>query len=166
MKVPFALSVVSLFWWLFASTNVAAQQVFKCTNAAGKIEFSDAPCHGSRTVEKVRAQANTLDLSGSRELQLRKDIEQLREQLKDQQQKAIPTGALAPQRMQPDLQAERIDTLACERARRDYEVTASSTSNSQTIVEAKRSIMYGTCGMREPNKNSITIENRINTTIR
>ncbi len=73
---------------------------------------------------------------------------------------------MAPQRTQPDLQSQRIDGIACEKAKRDYEVTASSTANSRAIVRSKRSMMYGTCGMKEPDENTVNIDTRVNTFIR
>lgn len=166
MKAVFVVNAACLLLTLFSLANAAAQHVYKCKNVTGKIEFSDGPCQADRIGEKVPLRENSLDSSGSREYMLRKENEQLKEQLKNQQQAAPPYTGVAPQRTQPDLQAERIDTLACERAKRDYEVTASSTANSRAIVEAKRSAMYGVCGMREPDRNTITIENRINNTIR
>lgn len=149
-----------------AGEHVNAQQrVYKCQSQAGKFEFSDAPCVGAGTSEKVQAQGNSLDFSSIRELQLRRENERLKEQLRDQQKGADASG-LAPQRTQPDLQAERVDTVACERAKRDYEVTANSNFNSSRIVEAKRSMMYGTCGMREPASNTINVDTRVNTYVR
>ena len=138
-------------------SNGADAQIFKCQNAMGKIEFSDAPCNSAHTTSKIRAQPNSLDSSGSRELSLRLENEKLREQLSQQPNKLA--NGVAPQRTQPDLQSERIDTIACERAKRDYEITASASSYSDkpAIVEAKRSMMYGACGMREPNKDTTNI---------
>jgi hypothetical protein len=166
MKIVAMLSSAYIVLALFSLNNAAAQHVYKCQNAAGKIEFSDAPCQADRRGERVQLRENSLDSSGSREYMLRKENEQLKEQLKNQQHAVPPYGGMAPQRTQPDLQAERIDALACEKAKRDYEVTASSSANSRAIVEAKRSMMYGACGMREPDRSTITIENRINNTIR
>ena len=151
---------------LLAGGNASAQQhVYKCQSATGKYEFSDAPCNGARTSEKLQTQGNSLDFSGSRESQLRRENEQLKEQLREQQKRENSVGS-APRRTQPDLQAERVDTIACERAKRDYEVTANSNYNSTRIVDAKRSMMYGTCGMREPDSKTINVDTRINTYVR
>jgi len=106
-----------------------------------------------------------LDFSAGRELQLRRENEQLKEQLRDQQRSA-PSNGIAPQRTQPDLQTQRIDSIACERAKRDYEVTASSTANSRAIVQSKRSMMYGTCGMKEPDQNTINLVTKVNSFVR
>ena len=149
----------------FSGSASAQQFVYKCQNDAGKLEFSDAPCNKARTSEKLQPKGNSLDFSGSREFQLRRENEQLRDQLRDQHNRTTTTGS-APQRTPPDLQADRIDTIACERAKRDYEVTANSNSNSERIVEAKRSMMYGTCGMREPDKKTINVDTRVNTYVR
>lgn len=150
----------------FASSDVTAQQqVFKCKDANGKIEFTDYPCGSSRTGGQIPVQVNSIDFSAGRELQLRRENEQLKEQLRDQQRNA-PTNGTAPQRTQPDLQAQRIDTIACERAKRDYEVTASSTANSRAIVQSKRSMMYGTCGMKEPDQNTVIVDTRVNNFVR
>lgn len=164
IKISYAVATGLVL--LFANSNVTAQQqVFRCINAAGKIAFSDSPCGGATTGGRIAVQENSLDFSGSRESQLRRENEQLKEQLRDQHRLATSNGN-APQRTQPDLQAERIDSIACERAKRDYEVTASSTANSSAVIESKRSIMYGTCGMREPNKSTVNVDTRVNNFIR
>lgn len=164
MNFIFTCRVVSLLLGVSFSISAGAQ-IFKCQNSIGKIEFSDAPCSSSHTKSEIRALPNTLNSSGSRELLLRQENEKLREQLT--QQKNTVASSTAPQRTQPDLQSERIDTIACERAKRDYEITANSNSNSgkPAIVEAKRSMMYGVCGMREPNKNTTNINVDVNNRI-
>ncbi|MES1978124.1 MAG: DUF4124 domain-containing protein [Pseudomonadota bacterium] len=149
---------VSLALALACISGAQAQTHYKCQNSSGKVEFSDTPCSADLSHGKVRARANSLDSSGNRELILRQENERLKEQLNEREKAAAPS---APQRTQADLQAERIDQLACERARRDYEVTASSKFNSPEIIEAKRSMMYGTCGMQEPSRTNTTINNRI-----
>lgn len=157
---------VAILVLVFPYSNVTAQQqIFKCKNPAGKIEFSDYPCQSSSAGGRIIVQQNTLDFSGSRETQLRRENEQLKQQLRDQQ-KTATSNDTAPQRTQPDLQAQRIDSIACERAKRDYEVTASSTANSHAVVDSKRSIMYGTCGMKEPDRNTINVDTRINNFVR
>ena len=145
--------------------SIGAQQIFKCKNAAGNFEFTDAPCSG--TGAQIRARTNSIDSSGSRELLLRQENERLKEQLQQQKIMSPSNTNTAPQRTQPDLQSERIDAIACERAKRDYEVTANASSNSDkpAIVEAKRSMMYGTCGMREPNKNTTNVNVDVNNRI-
>ena len=158
---------LALLVFIFWNGNVLAQKpVYKCKGTTGKIQFTDSPCQGANEIEKkIYIQSNTVDFSGSREYQLRRENEQLRDQLVEQQRKSA-SNVSPPQRTEPHLQAERIDSIACERAKRDYEVTASSKFNSNTIVESKRSIMYGTCGMKEPDKNIVNVETNINNVVR
>lgn len=163
MKVLTVPCIAFIFLGVVYAGNAFTQQVFKCLNAAGKVEFSDALCAGDRSIQKIKAQNNVIDGSSAREYLLRNENEELKQKLIEQQRN-LSSGATAAQRTQPDLQAERIDTLACERAKRDYDVTANSKFNSAEIVEARRSIMFGTCGMREPTKNTTTIDTRINVT--
>lgn len=148
------LAVIALAWL----QGTQAQTHYKCKNSAGKVEFSDVPCSADLSQGRVRTQANSLDSSGNRELILRQENERLKEQLREQEKAAT---SVAPQRTQADLQAERIDQFACEKAKRDYEVTASSKFNSPEIIEARRSMMYGVCGMREPNRSTTNINTRI-----
>jgi hypothetical protein len=146
------------FFVLALSNSAESQQMFRCKSPSGKVEFTDAPCtvgHASEALN-IRNNANVLDGSGSRELVLRKENQELKDRLNAQQAQASPNPA-ASQKTQSDLQSERIDTIACERARRDLEVTSSSTSNSSAIIEAKRSAMYGTCGMREPSRTTLIV---------
>lgn len=164
IKMPSVAAI--LFVLGFANSDVIAQQqVFKCKDAKGKVEFTDYPCGASRTGGRIPVEVNSIDFSAGREFQLRRENEQLKEQLRDQQRNTTSNGT-APQRTQPDLQAQRIDSLACERAKRDYEVTASSTANSRGIVQSKRSMMYGACGMQEPDQNAINIDTRVNNFVR
>lgn len=163
MKRISSITAAFLIATLMSSGDASAQHVFKCLNSAGKVEFSDAPCQGARTGGRVPAQGNSIDSSGSRELQLRFENEQLKEQLRDQERKAASAKGA---RTQQDLQAERVDSFACEKAKRDYEVTANSNSSNASIVQAKRTMMYGTCGMREPDHNIINVETRIQNFVR
>lgn len=136
----------------------ANAQVFKCKSATGKVEFSDAGCDGVKSTEKLNIYSgtNSVDASSSRELLLRKENEELKSRLQEQRQ----ITNTAPQRTQADLQADRIDTYVCERARRDYRVSSSSTSNNANYLESLRIAMYGACGMHEPNRTTV-IQNTI-----
>lgn len=165
MQKIYVIVVAFLILAFINDDVVAQQQVYKCKNTKGKIEFSDSPCQGASVSERIQIQSNSVDYSGSREYQLRRENKQLKEQLHEQQRSSVFDGR-APQRTQPDLQAERIDSFACEKAKRDYEVTASSRANDSALVESRRSIMYGACGMREPDKNTINVETRINNFVR
>jgi hypothetical protein len=156
VKPNLALSLLIFFAVSVVSQGGAAQVVYKCSNPAGKIEFSDAPCPVGLVKERVQVRDNTMDMSGTREQILLKENEQLRKQLKSQEA-ARAVSEAAPRRTQADLQAERLDTAACQTAKRDYEVIASSKGNSEEIVNSKRSAMFAQCGMQEPAKQTIII---------
>jgi hypothetical protein len=91
------------FFVLALSNSAESQQMFRCKSPSGKVEFTDAPCtvgHASEALN-IRNNANVLDGSGSRELVLRKENQELKDRLN-------------AQKTQSDLQSERIDTIACE----------------------------------------------------
>ena len=135
----FSAKVASLILMVLLSSGVCAQQIFKCKNlASGRFEFTNSPCGGATAGEEVRSRNNTIE--GHR---------------------GTPASSRAPQRTQSDLQAERIDSKACESAKLDYDVTVGSAGNSKAFIEAKRSFMYGACGMREPNRTTTNINTRI-----
>lgn len=137
---------------LAGAAQAGAQSVYKCVSAGGSLRYADAPCQPAESMRMVQLQPNSLDATTLREAILRQENERLREQVRSAQAGNGPaeagTGAVPARTEQA--QAERIDSLACQRARRDYEVTASSSANTRAIIEAKRSMMYGACGMREP----------------
>jgi hypothetical protein len=149
---------------LLCCAITAQAQVYRCTGANGKVEFSDAPCATSSTDSRVvMPQAAT----GDRSLQM--ENERLRMQLLEEQNKrlraenagardaaATPTPAPAPPavgRTQADLQAERANTYECEQARRNYEVALSAVTGRST-APAARAAMYSACGMLPPSVES------------
>lgn len=160
MKIVSTIKGMAITAALGCCLSAGAQTLYKCKSPSGSVQFTDAPCAGGG--EQIKARVGALDMSGSRELSLRQENERLREQLQQQQSAQATSAKGSQQRTQSDLQADRIDSFACEKAKRDYEVTSNSRSNSQEIIEAKRSMMYGTCGIREPDRNTIVIDNRIN----
>lgn len=143
------LTLLALAPW-----STAHAQVYKCAHPSGNVEFSDVPCSKKSAGGPVQLQDNTLDSSASREQALRLENQQLRQQLERLQASQAETHA-TPAKSQADLQAQRIDSVACERAKRDYEVAASSISDNHELIAARRSAMYGTCGLREPDQTVI-----------
>ena len=124
-------------------------QYFKCTTAAGKIEFSDKPCQSDARREIIVPRENTVDTSGHREQIMRQEINELRqrvEQAERQNSYQQPNYG----RTGPDLQAERIDSRACEAAKRNYEIVADRIKKDEASIDVSRSAMYGACGMRKP----------------
>lgn len=158
-----SMAVVAMSF-LFWTDLTFAQTVYRCKDNKGGVTFRDSPCQGHAREEVMDIQPNILNRSGDRERQLELENKLLKQQLQNQAttQPQQSQTQQAPQRTPADLQAQQIDTIKCERARRDYEVTASSTANSPQIIEAKRSMMYGACGMSEPNRTDIRIRNSVN----
>ena len=134
-----------------------AQTFYKCINPQGKPEFSDQPCAASTRQERLQPRDNTLNTSGLREQHLIQQNQQLRQELDNERanRRQMPQEGRTPS----DLQAERIDSMACQRARRDHEIAANSISPNRNTVQARRSAMYGACGMKEPPQ--VTIINNL-----
>jgi hypothetical protein len=131
----------------------SAQSVYKCMSPSGKVLYADAPCAKPDVSSTVSVQPNALGAAEYGDRLLRQEIDTLRAQLRAARQSgAAPQAAATP--VDTIVHAGpaplAIDGVACTRAKRDYEVTASSSANTRAIIDAKRSMMYGACGLREP----------------
>ena len=147
-------------WMLFFMGLLPCQgfaQYFKCTTPTGRIEFSDKPCQSDTRREIINPRENTVDTSGQREQMLRQEINELRQRV-DQAERQNSYQQPNYGRTGPDLQAERIDSRACEAAKRNYEIVAGRSAKDEASIEASRSAMYGACGMREPTVTIIRSE--------
>lgn len=146
-----------LFGWvasagvLIAAGSVEAAEVFKCTTASGKVEFTDAPCGAKQTSAVVDARPNSLDNSAVREQLLKIENQSLRDKLSAIQ----PAPATSMQR-QTDF--ARSDTPECRSARRDVEAAATSVENNRALIRARQSAMYIACGVREPDRQTTNID--------
>lgn len=123
--------------------SASAQTVYRCTSASGQVLFSDEPCpQGSQAARINVAPGNTVDNSA------------LREALREQRAQPAPEAPRVVTRSDAALPAggDRSTSFECRQAQRDYEVTAGSSSHQPALVEAKRSIMFATCGLREPDR--------------
>lgn len=130
-------------------------QVYRCVNAAGKVEYADAPCEKGARATVVDVRPNVIESTGLREQALRLENERLKEQIRNPVLAAsapVATGAAET--------APRVDPIACRQARRDYEVTASSSSNTKELIRAKESAMYSECGLKEPERPTIEVNVR------
>ncbi len=133
-------------------------RVYRCEDASGAVRFSDVPCARGEVGADYEVRPNTVDTSGAREQMLKRQVQSLQDQL--EQQRTAPSGVDG--RSPSDLQAERVDPAACELAARAYEDEAGSMFSDKGSIEAKRAAMYGACGMREPDKVEINVNNSIN----
>lgn len=134
-------------------SGIAHAQVYKCSeDGSGKITYSDVPCHGRNAGRHVDVQDNTLDTSGSREQALRREVRELQQRM-DSYDSGTARGQYG--RTQADLQAERADSVACERAKRSLEVEAGSMTRNRSTVASKEAAMRSACGLREPDRIDI-----------
>ena len=149
------LGLLGLGGALFAANGVVAAEVFKCTNSAGKVEFTDAPCGTKQTSSVIDARPNSLDNSAVREQLLKIENRSLQEKLS-----AAPPAPATSLQAQPD--TARADSPACRSAQRDAEAAATSIENNRDLIRARRSSMYIACGVREPDKQitNVNVGNR------
>lgn len=152
-----------------ASANA---QVYKCEGPNG-VTYSDAPCKsGKQTVTEIPA-----NLTGTAPVDGQSGTPSLKQQMDQavkaaiaandmQRARALASGrehhewiAAATRSTSPpvilgrteaDLSAEQGGTIACEQARRSYELEASSSFVEVETLQAKRSIMNAACGIKEP----------------
>lgn len=128
---------------ILLSAGAAHGQVFKCTEANGKVTFSDSPCAGGKALD---IRPNTIDSRESREQVLQKELREMRTEMDRMRQAPAPSQQYG--RTESDLQAELSGTRECADARRSYEMEERSVK--PTAVASKRRAMYAACGMREP----------------
>lgn len=153
----FSVLMALLFPAGFMLVSGASQgaEVFKCTNASGMVEFTDAPCGTNRKSMVVEARPNTLDNSAVREQLLKSENRSLQEKLA-----ATQPAPATP--LQGQTEFARNDTPACRSAQRDAEIAATSIENNKQLIRARRSAMYVACGVREPDKQitNVNVDNR------
>lgn len=156
-SIKLCIAGLAVLFPLLSSVQAFSQEVYRCKAPDGRILFSDSPCSSASKVERLVVIPNSLDHAGAREQQLLIENQRLKEQLRVQQQsQSVPSQPVAA-----PSGPERIDSFECRKARRDYEVTANSSSNGKRVIEAKRAAMYGICGMREPDRTDIRIRNEV-----
>ena len=98
-------------------SNAQAAEVYKCTNAFGRVEFTDAPCGTERKSSVVDARPNSLDNSSVREQLLKIENRSSQDKLAATQ----PTPATS---MQGQSDSTRADSAGCRSAKRDAEIAA------------------------------------------
>ena len=134
----------------------AHAQILKCVDAKGNVEFSDQRCQPGWKRQELTLKDNTLNSSGSREQALLEENKRLKDQLQKTLSEAHSTTAptapsvAAPVLTEADLQAQRQRSSACDEAARRYESAAGSIAPQAELIAARRSTMFATCGIREP----------------
>jgi len=152
-RLRLALGLLATSGLVLCAGHASAAEVFKCTAASGKVEFTDAPCGTSQKSVVVEARPNSLDNSAVREQLLKIENRALQDKLAATQ--------LAPATsLQGQTEFARSDTPACRSAKRDVEVAATSIENNKALIRARQSAMYVACGVREPDRQTINVNNR------
>lgn len=97
---------------LVSAAGANAQSVYRCTDAAGKVQLSDKACDsGAVEAARVRVRPNTLDASGEREHHLRLENDRLKRELADQKAAAAKSDARAAAR-----ERRRVTVTNCHNA--------------------------------------------------
>lgn len=155
LRIPHIL--ISLGILVFFAFHSAQAEVYKCATDSGKIEFSDSPCANSAKGGKIVVKSNSLDASAAREQTLREQNQQLQEKLN--------SSSASSQQPNRTTDSSLMDSYACKKAKRDYEVTASSIDKDPAMLQMRSSAMYAACGIREPDRNITNIKIENNSTV-
>lgn len=132
------------------ASATAQAQIYRCTDDKGGTLYTQQPCEDG--AEVVDLGPNSEVAEGAREAALRRELEQLREDLRRLEEQRTAARYDGPEygRSESDLRADQADSYACKQAMRSYEISANSIKRAD--VEQKRVAMYAACGMREPDR--------------
>lgn len=148
------LKLAAVFTVLLTLSLASTAEVFRCTHAAGKVEYTDAPCVGS-VGRSVPVQQNVLPAQAVPDRALKDENERLRGELELAKARVGPMPPAAG-RSEADLQAEKGTSLECTRAKRSYEVAASSIQTDRN-TDADELAVYSACGIRPPDKTVLQV---------
>ena len=130
-----------------------AQNVYKCPDAKGRIQFTDQPCSGSLNANRVKVQANSLDASHARGL-----VDRQRSEREQQQYSSAPNLANET-RTTPQTRSHA--DADCKLAIRNADVQSQHAKPQK--IDADRAQARGVCGFDPwPGKSmtEIDAENR------
>jgi hypothetical protein len=139
-----AMTVTSLAALCFP--GAAEADIYKCTNAKGRVEFMDAPCAPGSTGKVVDVQPNIIDASGQRKAIAREQAANV------QRATSAPmTGGPASMTSSAEpRKAATVDPAACAAAESDYQSASSTAGTSNSDLNAKASAAYAACGTSPP----------------
>jgi hypothetical protein len=122
---------------LLFSASGGAAEIYKCTNAAGRVEFVDEPCSNGTKGAAIEVKPNTLDTSADRAAVARAQSQTSRDK--------APTGA-TPQKQAAAAPKATIDPAACSAAESEYESIASTAGAAPADLAAKAAAAHTACG--------------------
>ena len=152
------------------AASPAQAQVYKCTNATGKVVYSDSPCVSGTQIltdilppEAVPAadpmQKSVVSLqidAAVRAAIAQNDLDRARALATTnehwlwiaaaQNNNALPVMG----RTEADLSAEQASSQECQQAKRSLELEADASFVRPDALSAKKSLMRAACGIREP----------------
>lgn len=130
---------------------LSSAEVFRCTDPAGKVEYSDSPCV-SGTGKVILVNQNVFPGAAAREQALVDENRRLRSQLdagRSAEPAAVPAATIG--RTDADLAAEKSSSQECAQARKNFEFSASARDLSRN-TQADELAVYVACGIRPPDK--------------
>lgn len=154
-----ALAVPGMAW---VAPAPAQAQILKCVDAKGNVEFSNQSCQPGWKRQELALKENTVNSSGAREQALLEENKRLKEQLQKNSSEVkstiAPAAPVALVLTEVDLQAQRQRSSACDEAARRYEIAAGSIAPQAELIAARRSTMFATCGIREPDSVQVVTQ--------
>lgn len=168
---------------LLSIAGLAQAQIYRCESAKKQVTYSDSPC-GTAGRQIVTDIPTSHPAARTDESPFRRDLDAAvrraisagnlfqAEQLATTSEhwtwiaeaKALQNKAPGVGRTEADLAAEKGSSRECEQARRSYEVGASTFRQGEAPLDARRTLMYTACGIKEPARvevdNSQTIVRR------
>lgn len=167
LTVQLMIAVAGLGLTLLVASSAHAQ-ILKCVDGKGNVEFSNQSCQPGWKRQELALKENTINSSGAREQALLEENKRLKEQLQKNSSEAqsapAPSAHAAPTMpvlTEADLKAQRQRSSACDDAARRYEIAAGSIAPQAELIAARRSTMFATCGIREP--DTVQIINQVQT---
>lgn len=118
-------------------------------------EYTDAPCTGA-SGRAVSVHQDVLSSQDLRDKILKDENQRLRSELEAAKAKGGAASQAASGRTQADLQAEKGNSIECTRAKRNFEVAASSIQVDRN-TDADELAMYSACGMKPPDKTVVNV---------
>ena len=152
----FYASAAACGWLVLALTAPAEAQILKCVDTKGNVEFSNQSCQPGWKRQELAIKENTVNSSGAREQALLEENKRLKDQLQSTRSDSGAGSASAanpgpaPVLTEADFQAQRQRSSSCDDAARRYEIAAGSIAPQTELIAARRSTMFATCGIREP----------------